>query len=567
MALSPGTFRELALFAGAGGGGSHPLGWERIETTALAQSELPKAQQMEPVNCTSLELSTYLQALGEGYLATSSLDITPSALSRSTPIASKSYPLGNKMVSFPGFPSLAMSKSLMVNPGEDWLTWYRAGFRASRFHWQVSEKLNGTSAISGPIPYGWLEKSDPNSVSLKMSQDSLLLDISAPSSVTFPQAGMLYGGAVYRQPKWELTIGESDSGYLPTPSATSYGSNRGGAAGRTGKIRHSLETMARSNLWPTPIVNDATADGTEAALRRWDKWRTMHRSVAAKLWPTPTVNDATGSQYAYSRGDHSKKVLKLGGAVKQWPTPTANRRSGLQSHGENALLGQLNPQWVEWLMGWPLNWTCLKPLCKIDFILWRSLNGVSEETTSNKKLSQLWWRNDPATVEQWQIRLNIQEQKILFKRMQQFVSSQNSFTKTGGGTEEGAEIIPDDAMSEMWSCESPEASSGQKSGEQFPQEYNFLMSKMPRCEACTRRELGKEKETSSEVVPCLWTIICPTESERPLMQEQVLFSRMGQAVSRVTMGQKFRVDRIAALGDGQVPRVVAAAWRLLTGVE
>lgn len=42
-------------------------------------------------------------------------------------------------------------------------------------------------------------------------------------------------------------------------------------------------------------------------------------------WPTATVNDATGSQYAYSGGDHSKKVLKLPGAVHLagWPTPCA----------------------------------------------------------------------------------------------------------------------------------------------------------------------------------------------------------------------------------------------------
>jgi hypothetical protein len=32
---------------------------------------------------------------------------------------------------------------------------------------------------------------------------------------------------------------------LPTPSASSYGTNRGGAAGRTGPVRESLDTMAR----------------------------------------------------------------------------------------------------------------------------------------------------------------------------------------------------------------------------------------------------------------------------------------------------------------------------------
>lgn len=40
-------------------------------------------------------------------------------------------------------------------------------------------------------------------------------------------------------------------------------------------------------------------------------------------WPTCTVNDSTGSQYSYSRGDRSRPVLKLPGAVDlaSWPTP------------------------------------------------------------------------------------------------------------------------------------------------------------------------------------------------------------------------------------------------------
>jgi hypothetical protein len=42
---------------------------------------------------------------------------------------------------------------------------------------------------------------------------------------------------------------------------------------------------------------------------------------------------------------------------KLWPTPTASRWSGLQSHGANAILGPLNPEWIEWLMGYPAGWT------------------------------------------------------------------------------------------------------------------------------------------------------------------------------------------------------------------
>jgi hypothetical protein len=43
---------------------------------------------------------------------------------------------------------------------------------------------------------------------------------------------------------------------LLTPSANDYGSNRGGIAGRTGKVRESLETMVRNGRLPTPTARD-----------------------------------------------------------------------------------------------------------------------------------------------------------------------------------------------------------------------------------------------------------------------------------------------------------------------
>jgi hypothetical protein len=33
--------------------------------------------------------------------------------------------------------------------------------------------------------------------------------------------------------------------------------------------------------------------------------------------------------------------------------------------------GQLNPEWVEWLMGWPAGWTELKPLAMDKFREWQ----------------------------------------------------------------------------------------------------------------------------------------------------------------------------------------------------
>ncbi len=39
--------------------------------------------------------------------------------------------------------------------------------------------------------------------------------------------------------------------------------------------------------------------------------------------------------------------------------------------------GKLNPEWTEWLMGWPRGWTDLKPLEMDKYLQWRLLHGNS----------------------------------------------------------------------------------------------------------------------------------------------------------------------------------------------
>ena len=46
--------------------------------------------------------------------------------------------------------------------------------------------------------------------------------------------------------------------------------------------------------------------------------------------------------------------------------------------------GNLNPDWVEWLMGWPVGWTDLKPL---------SMDAVNEWMI--RMLRHEWWNRDP----------------------------------------------------------------------------------------------------------------------------------------------------------------------------
>lgn len=85
-------------------------------------------------------------------------------------------------------------------------------------------------------------------------------------------------------------------------------------------------------------------DGIESGL-----WPTL--LGVTKLWPTPRNNSGP------SKDAHH---LSLDGAVKLLPTPDANCwKGGAENQRKGQLNGQLNPVFVEWLMGFPEGWTDL----------------------------------------------------------------------------------------------------------------------------------------------------------------------------------------------------------------
>lgn len=95
--------------------------------------------------------------------------------------------------------------------------------------------------------------------SLKMSQQLELEDFER-SSEHLPKWGMCVGGRVYLPRVLELHTNEKDGSYLPTPTAQSYGSNQGGAKGRVGKVRFSLQYMWKMGLIPTLTVSQKGYD-------------------------------------------------------------------------------------------------------------------------------------------------------------------------------------------------------------------------------------------------------------------------------------------------------------------
>jgi hypothetical protein len=75
--------------------------------------------------------------------------------------------------------------------------------------------------------------------------------------------------------------------------------------------------------------------------------------------------------------EHNRNTPTLT-AQANWPTPRScsamaatltdkgkrfpNLETVMAHSDKTTIGGKLNPMWVEWLMGWPLGWTDLKPL-------------------------------------------------------------------------------------------------------------------------------------------------------------------------------------------------------------
>ncbi len=191
------------------------------------------------------------------------------------------------------------------------------GSLASRSASPARASRKPTPGGSGPSSDGWLPGFAPRGSSSRTCRDcgAVACEECWP---TLPLSGSMRSGQCSaHEMSVPRTSASASSSLLPTPVASSYGSNRGGSAGRVGKSRPSLETMPRSDLWPTPTV----------------------KGNYNRRGSSPTSGDG------------------LQTAVNNYPTPTASRRTGLQSHGVNVISGTLNPTWVEWLMGFPLGWT------------------------------------------------------------------------------------------------------------------------------------------------------------------------------------------------------------------
>jgi len=154
-----------------------------------------------------------------------------------------------------------------------------------------------------------------------------------------------------------------------------------GSVDAAGLLSDDLSSSAVA--WAAPSARDwKSGDASTETMAR--NARPLNEQV--EHWPTPTAADHGKASLCYSRGNPT-----LIGAAEMWPTPTAGRKGpggegkreggptlqtvalslpdpetktdgARSSPSARTSRRRLNPNFVDWLMGWPPGWSGCAPL-------------------------------------------------------------------------------------------------------------------------------------------------------------------------------------------------------------
>jgi DNA (cytosine-5)-methyltransferase 1 len=317
----------------------------------------------------------YSQALVEEYLVENFSDGEQSAPLNGSHIQ-QAYCAPDKMTDFSRLSRFGMTfKPLTESRGEELLTLYLAGFHAKTSAQQEkAQELTENEAGCGEKWHASFTKYDPDTLSWKTHQCSLLGDLE-PFLETWPQWGLMRGGECWEQRTLEQTIRGTESGLSPNGVDSFHTPNCTGLDGGSNS-RKALKK--RQENWPTPDANC----GQRGTQPNWTPKRksgqpaqyTINQAVRDRqTWPTPRSCSAMAATITPESAWNEKRNPNLETIVGQrmFPTPTAHNAKECASPSEYnrntptlaaQVGGKLNPTWVEWLMGWPLEWTDLKPL-------------------------------------------------------------------------------------------------------------------------------------------------------------------------------------------------------------
>lgn len=159
--------------------------------------------------------------------------------------------------------------------------------------------------------------------------------------LTWKESATPQGRLLFRLVPLTLTISAPESGFWPTPMSYGHGenSNRPGIT----KLDCAVRPELHKHLWPTPRSSANENRQTKPKPSQMAGKHGLNLSTAVHMWPMPRAADA--------------KMVKGGKRG-----PLLNPSLGTAAKNSiNIASGSLNPNWVEWLMGYPIGHTVLEP--------------------------------------------------------------------------------------------------------------------------------------------------------------------------------------------------------------
>lgn len=319
----------------------------------------------------------FSRVLVEEFLGANCSASAPSAPSNLNP-TQQAYCSPARMTAYSRLSRYGMTYAPLTDDrGEALLTWYLEASLARTF--QLREKARALTAPAPACGGKCTELSmryDRNSHSWKTHLCLWEEDL-PESSVTLPKSGTMRNGLCWERTMWEPRMSGNASGYL---------------------------LAQEREIWPTPRAGKSSSENPESWLARYaaGKVSTPPLGLAVKF-ATPQARDfRTGES---NRWDNPHRSRNLNDQIAKYPTPRTKGMCGgtgsfqkMKSLEDQGIIttderkqmtagngGQLNPTWVEWLIGWPLEWTALKPLATDKFRQWRQLHSGFCSNESKKE--------------------------------------------------------------------------------------------------------------------------------------------------------------------------------------
>lgn len=134
-------------------------------------------------------------------------------------------------------------------------------------------------------------------------------------------------------------------------------------------IHEIRDSATKSATWPTVTVHGngnrreyggKSGDGLDTAVKR--------ASAQSAKWPTPCASDHIGPGKNGADRDRLDYAVERGKTKSHlYPTVGTQTMGGKDTDTANCRI--LNPDWVEWLMGWPLGWTDIAITSGVFYLL------------------------------------------------------------------------------------------------------------------------------------------------------------------------------------------------------